>query len=52
VAQRSASRKDLQNEKPSHSMKHVTHSLLQDELDKDTTREETADDVMNPLAFK
>jgi len=33
-------------------MKHVTHSLLQDELDKDTTREETADDVMNPLAFK
>ncbi len=52
VAQRSASRKNLQNEKPSHSTKHVTHSLLQDELDKDTTREEIADDTMNPFAFK
>jgi len=36
VVQRSAScKKDLRNEKPSHSMKHVTHSLLQDELDED-----------------
>jgi hypothetical protein len=52
VAQRSASRKSLRNEKPSHSTKHVTHSLLQDELDEDTTREEIADDVTNPFAFK
>jgi len=52
VAQRSASRKNLRNEKPSHSTKHVTHSLLQDELDKDTTRDEIADDVTNPFAFK
>jgi len=52
VAQRSASRKNLRNEKPSHSTKHVTHSLLQDELDKDTTREKIADDITNPFAFK
>jgi hypothetical protein len=52
VAQRSAFHKDLRNEKPSHSTKHVTHLLLQDELDEDTTREEIADDVMNPFAFK
>ena len=52
MAQRSASCKNLQNEKPSHSTKHVTHSLLQDELDEATTREEIADDVTNPFAFK
>ena len=52
VVQRSASRKDLRNEKPSHSTKHVTHSLLQDELDEDTTLEEIADDVTNLFAFK
>jgi len=52
VAQRSASPKNLQNEKSSHSTKHVTHSLLQDELDKDTTREEITDDITNPFAFK
>jgi len=51
VAQRAASRKNLQNEKPSHSTKHVTDSLLQDELD-DTTHEKIADDVTNPFAFK
>ena len=52
VPRRSATRKNPRNEKPSHSTKHVTHSLLQDELDEDTTREEIADDVTNPLAFK
>jgi hypothetical protein len=52
VAQRSASRKNLRNEKPSHSTKHVTHSLLQDELAEDTTREKITDDVTNPFAFK
>ena len=51
VAQRSASRKNLRNEKPSHSMKHVTDSLLQDELDI-MTHEKIADDVTNPFAFK
>jgi len=51
VAQRSASRKNLRNEKPSHSTKHVTDALLQDELD-DTTHEKIADDVTNPFAFK
>jgi hypothetical protein len=44
--------RDFRHEKPSHSAKHVTHSLLQDELDKDTTREEIADNVTNPFAFK
>jgi len=52
VAQRSASHKNLRNEKPSHSTKHATHSLLQDQLDEDTTRVEIADDVTNPFAFK
>jgi len=32
VARRSPSCKNLRNEKPSHSTKHVTDSLLQDEL--------------------
>ena len=56
VVQRSASRKDLRNEKPSHSTKHVTHSLLQDELDEeDKTRveiEKRSDDVTNLFVFK
>ena len=52
VAPRSASHKDLQNEKPYHSTKQVTHSLLQVELDEDTTRVEIADDITNPFAFK
>ncbi len=53
VVQRSTSCKDLQNEKPSHSTKHVTYSLLQDELDEDKTRveiEKGSDDVTNPFA--
>jgi hypothetical protein len=44
--------RDFRHEKQSHSAKHVTHSLLQDELDEDMTREEIADDVTNPFAFK
>jgi len=53
VARRSASRKNLQNEKPSHSTKHVTDSLLQDEFGDATTHEkQIADDVTNPFAFK
>jgi len=55
MVQRSASSKDLRNEKPSHSTKHVTHSLLQDELDEDKTRvevEKRSDDVTNPFVFK
>jgi len=36
VVQRSTShKKDLRNEKPSHSTKHVIPSLLEDELDED-----------------
>ncbi len=47
-------------EKPSHSMKHVTRSLLQDELDADECLKElenefgdhdVIDDAMNPFAF-
>jgi hypothetical protein len=48
-------KKDLQNEKPSHSTKHVTHSLLQDELDKDANLmeiEKKSGDVTNPFVFK
>ncbi len=50
----------FQPEKPSHSMKHVTHSLLQDELDADEFLLEletefgdhdVTDDAMNPFAF-
>ena len=55
MVQRSASCKDLRNEKPSHSTKHVTHSLLQDELDEDKSRveiEKRSDDVTNPFVFK
>jgi hypothetical protein len=56
VVQRSASRKkDLRNEKPSHSTKHVAPSLLQDELDKDESSmeiEKKSGDVTNPFVFK
>ncbi len=52
VARRSATRKNLQNEKPSHSTKHVTDSLFQDELDATTHEKQIADDVTNPFAFK
>ena len=52
MARRSASWKNLQNEKPSHSTKHVTDSLLQDELDATTHEKQIADDVTNPFAFK
>jgi F0F1-type ATP synthase epsilon subunit len=52
VARRSATRKNLQNEKPSHSTKHVTESLFQDELDATTHEKQIADDVTNPFAFK
>ena len=39
VVQRSTPRKkDFRNEKPSHSTKHVTPSLLQDELDENESR--------------
>ena len=51
VTRRSTSCKNLRNEKPYHSTKHVTHSLLQDELE-DTTHEKIADDVTNPFDFK
>jgi len=52
VAQRSATRKNLRNEKPSHSTKHVTESLFHDELDATTHEKQIADDVTNPFAFK
>jgi len=53
VARRSASHKNLRNEKPSHSTKHVTDSLLQDEFGYTTTHEkQIANDVTNPFAFK
>jgi len=52
VARRSASCKNLRNEKPSHSTNHVTDSLLQDELDATTHEKQIADDVTNPFDFK
>jgi len=52
VARRSATRKNNRNEKPSHSTKHVTDSLLQDELDATTHEKQIANDVTNPFAFK
>jgi len=52
VARRSASRKNLRNEKPSHFTKHVTHSLLQDELDNTTHEKQITGAVTNPFAFK
>jgi hypothetical protein len=55
VAQKSVSRqKNSKNKKLSHSAKHVTHSLLQDELEADESSREIKnknDDVMNPFAF-
>jgi len=52
VARRSATRKNLLNEKPSHSTKHVTESLFQDELDATTHEKQIAADVTNPFDFK
>jgi len=52
VARRSATRKNLQNEKPSHSTKHVTESLFQDDFNVTTHEKQIAEDVMNPFAFK
>ncbi len=52
MSQRSASRKNLRNEKPSHSTKHVTDSLLQDELDATTHEKQIADDVTIVKNFK
>ena len=52
VARRSATLKNLRNEKPSHSAKHVTESLFQDELEATTHDKQIADDVTNPFAFK
>ena len=52
VAGRSPSCKNLRNEKPSHSTKHVTDSLLQDELDTTTHEKQISDDVTNPFDFK
>jgi len=53
VPRRSTTRKNPRNEKPSHSAKHVTGSLLQDELDATThVVKQIADDVTNPFAFK
>ena len=52
VPRRSATRKNPRNEKPSHSAKHVTESLLQDEFGATTHEKQIADDVTNPFAFK
>ena len=52
VPRRSATRKNPRNEKPSHSAKHVTESLLQDEFGATTHEKPIADDVTNPFAFK
>jgi len=52
VPRRSATRKNLRNEKPSHFAKHVTESLLQDEFGTTTHEKQIADDVTNPFAFK
>jgi len=52
VPRRSATRKNPRNEKPSHSTKHVTDSLLQDELDTTTHEKQISDDVTNPFDFK
>jgi len=51
VAQKSAS---SENKKPSHSVKHVTHLLLQDELEADESLTEIKNknnDVTNPFAL-
>ncbi len=52
MARRSATRKNLRNEKPSHFTKHVTESLFQDELDATTHEKQIAADVTNPFDFK
>ena len=52
VPRGSATRKNPRNEKPSHSTKYVTDSLLQDELDTTTHAKQIADDVTNPFVFK
>ena len=52
VARRSATRKNLRNEKPSHSTKDVTESQFQDELDATTHEKQIAADVTNPFDFK
>jgi hypothetical protein len=44
--------RDFRNEKPSHSAKHVTPSLLQDELDEISMEIEKSGDVTNLFAFK
>jgi hypothetical protein len=51
----SVARKDFRREKPSHSAKKVTRSLLQDELDENESSmevEKKSGDVTNPFAFK
>jgi len=52
VPRRSATHKNPRNEKPSHSTKHVTDSLLQEELDATTHEKQISDDVTNPFDFK
>jgi len=44
--------RDFQHEKPSHSAKHVTPSLLKNELDESSKEIEKSGDVTNPFAFK
>ncbi len=47
--------KDFRREKPSHSAKKVTRSLLQDELDENEISmevEKKSGDITNPFAFK
>ncbi len=55
MAQKSASsQKNSENKKPSHSAEHVTHLLLQDELEADESSTEIKnknDDAANPFAF-
>ncbi len=52
VPLRSATRKNPRNGKQSHSARHVTGSLLQDEFSATTHAKQIADDVTNPFAFK
>jgi len=44
--------RSFRNEKPSHSAKHVTPSLLKNELDESSKEIEKSGDVTNPFAFK
>ena len=51
----SVAQRDFRREKPSHSTKKVTRSLLQDELDENESSMENkkkSGDFTNPLAFK